>query len=366
MLSSIYLTGATIDSHDLVSQGPDSDWRNMAMSKLRRYGLRIINPLEFALSEIELMEGMEAIELINDSTEIKVKRALDMIDQCDALLANLQRASYGTAMEIFYAYRRGKMVTVVGPSPFSPWVVSHSQARFGDMDHAIDYLIEEQPRGTPSGWAMQYEAHLAERYEQFPPAGEPDYKFVGGELPVLVLSPHATAYWREGEFYEPDSFTGSIAALLNRISRSHSMFSNYCSAADTCWYLDTPFRRALADIVKAGQVGLVMMVLGSSWHQAPGIQLNAVGPSRQIHDDYLNRLKISLSAIEPVATESYDYLMEPLVRFVSEELAIPLVVLKLHKRYRMPRLQPESFRRVVEVVSAFTLEVGTELLRSRG
>lgn len=366
MLSSIYLTGGTIDSHDLVSQGPESDWRTMAISKLRRYGLRIINPLEYALSEIEVVDGREAIELINDSTEIKVKRALDMIDQCDALLANLQKASYGTAMEIFYAYRRGKMVTVVGQSPFSPWVVSHSQARFGDIDHAIDYLIEEQPRSTPVGWALQYEAYLAERYEQFPPAGEPDYQFAGGDLPVLVLAPHATAYWREGEFQEPDSFTGSIAALLNRISRSHSMFSNYCSAADTCWYLETPFRRALADIVKAGQVGLVMIVLGSSWHEAPGIQMHSAGPSSQVVDDYVSRLKISLSGLEPVATESYDYLVKPLVGFIADELAVPLVVLKLHKRYRMPRLQPENFRRMVEVLGGFALDVGTELLRSRG
>lgn len=366
MLSSIYLTGGTIDSHDLVSQGADSDWRSMAMSKLRRYGMKIVNPLEFALMEMEFMEGMQAVELINDSTDIKVKRALDLIDQCDALLANLQRASYGTAMEIFYAYRRGKMVTVVGQSPFNPWVVSHSQARFGDIDHAIDYLIEERPRGTPVHWAMQYEAHLAERYEQFPPQGEPDYKFIGGDLPVLILSPHSTAFWREGEFQEPDAFTGSMAALLNRTTGCHAMFSNYCAVADALWYLETPFRRALADIVKAGQVGLVMILLGSSWHQAPGLQLLSQGPSRQVCDDYLNRLKLSLSRLEPVATESEDYLVKPLVNFISEELAVPLVVLKMHKRYRMPRLQPDSFRRVLELVSEFTLEVGTELLRSRG
>ncbi len=42
------------------------------------------------------LEQLEGIELINDTTELKVKRALDLIDQCDALLANLHRPSYGS------------------------------------------------------------------------------------------------------------------------------------------------------------------------------------------------------------------------------------------------------------------------------
>src|SRR5271154_2046317 len=139
-----------------------------------------------------------------------------MIDQCDTLLANLNKPNYGTPMEIFYAHRRGKVVTVVGQSPFSPWVLSHSQARFQDIDRALDFLIGEPPQFDPVAWALQYEGVLAERYEQLPPAGEPDYQFLGGELPVLILAPHATAFFREGEFQDADSFTGSMAALIHR------------------------------------------------------------------------------------------------------------------------------------------------------
>ena len=98
----------------------------------------------------------------------RVQRSLDLIDQCDGLLANLNRPNYGTAMEIFYAYRHHKMVTVVGQSPFSPWVLSHSQARFADIDHALEYIIGEQSQSEPLLWALQYEALLAERYEELP------------------------------------------------------------------------------------------------------------------------------------------------------------------------------------------------------
>lgn len=365
MLSSIYLTGGTIDHNELVSQGAEFDWRSIAMNKLRKYGLKVVNPLEFAYSDLAAFEQLEGVELLNDTTEQKVKRALDLIDQCDALLANLHRPSYAAAMEIFYAHRTGKMVTVVGNSPFSPWVLSHSQARFGDIDMAINYLLEEQPHASPLLWALNYESNIAERYEQFPSAGEPDYQFVGGDLPVLVMAPHATAYWREGEFQEPDSYTGSLATLLHRTSGCHALTTNYCCVADPCFYLETPFRRALADIVKTGQVGLVVMLVGASWHQAPGLQLFTAGPNQSVNDDYLNRLRLSLSSLEPVATDSFDYSQRPIVDFISEELAVPLVVVKMHKRYRMPRLQPDGFRRIAELLDEFINEAGTELLKDR-
>ncbi|HEY9714078.1 MAG TPA: hypothetical protein V6C72_11445, partial [Chroococcales cyanobacterium] len=251
-------------------------------------------------------------------------------------------------------------------SPFHPWVLSHSQARFGDVNTALDYIIGEHPQSAPLTWALQYEHLLAERYEQFPLAGESDYKFFGGDLPVLVMAPHATAYWREGEFHECDSYTGSMSAILNRTSGCHSLISNYCCAADPCWYLETPVRRAFADIVKAGQVGLVVMLLGSSWHEAPGFQITGFGQSQQILDDYTVRLKQKLGALEPVMTEGMDHTVRPLATFAAEELGIPTIVLKMHKRYRMPRLQPQLFSKVTGLLTEFIAEAGRELSGARG
>lgn len=363
MLSSIYLSGGSIDQQELASQGlPGADWRSVALGKLQRHGLRVVNPLEFAWSGIE---HSEAIDIIDDRVDMRVRRSLDLIDQCDALLANLNRSNYGTAMELFYAHRRGKMVTVVGQSPFSPWVLSHSRARFVDIDEALDYLIEEHPGFMPLTWALQHEAQQSERYEQFPPAGEPDYKFIGGDMPVLVLAPHATAFWHEGEFYEAEAFTGSMAAVINRMSGAHAMYTQFCCAADPCWYLETPFRRAFADIVKAGQIGLVVILLGSSWHEAPGLHVWSCGPSSQVSDDYARRLKLVLGELEPVALDSGEVQVHPLIAFAAQELGVPSIVIKLHKRYRMPRLQPENFSRLIKLLSEYIWQNGLELARKR-
>jgi nucleoside 2-deoxyribosyltransferase len=364
MLATVYLTGDSLKAHEFMSDIQARDWRSTAVQKLETHGLRVVNPLELAWC---IEETPEAIE-ISDSANKKIRRALDLIDECDALLANIERSSYGTAMEMFYAYRRGKMVTVIGPSPYSPWVVTHSQARFNDMDKAVNYLIEKHPHAAPLSWALQYEAQLSERYEQMPPSGEPDYKFLGGSLPVLVVAPHATAYWREGEFKGQDSFTGSLASILNRLSLCHSMLTTYCLAADPGWYLETPFRRALTDIVKAGKVGLVLMLLGSSWEEAPGLQISSYGRTDEACLPFVNLLMEKLSRIEAPfvdSTGSFDHPVRPLAVFISEVLGVPTIIVRLHKRYRMPRLQPQPFSMVSSLLSEFTAEIGVSLARSQ-
>jgi len=331
----------------------EPDWRSFAASKLHRHGLKVLNPLELACTQPD------------PGSDRDVRMALDLIDQCDAMLANLIRPSYATAMEIFYAHRKGKVVTVVGNSPFSLWVRAHSKMRFPDMERALDYLIGEQPQVDPVSWSLQYEAQLAERYEQFPPAGEHDYQFRGGDTPILVVAPHSTAFFREGEFQESDAYTGSLAALLNKVSRCHSLMSFYCCAADPMWHLQTPMHRAYADIVKAGQVGLVVFLLGAQWHESPGIQVSAYSRGTQI-DDLASRLRLNLSQLEPVPADICELVPPPLVRFTRDELETPVISIKLHKRYRMPRLQPELFAKLSSLLAETIADFGVEFLKNRG
>jgi hypothetical protein len=369
MLSSIYLTGGSLSPAQYSqSQGTSPgtgylDWRTFALTSLQNHGLRVVNPLELPWSEVDFLE---AIDLVNTGDE-RVKRALNLIDQCDGLLANLERPSYGTAMEIFYAHRSGKMVTVVGQAPFNPWVLSHSQARFNHIDRALQHIIGQQPHSNPVDFAIQYESLLADRYEQMPGYGEPDYKFIGGELPVLVLAPHATAFWREGEFHEQESFTGSMSVLLNRFTSCHTLHSNYCLAADTTWYLETPTRKAIAEIVKSAQIGMVIMLMGATWQEAPGIQLShyskpSTADSGQI---YYELLKGKLSQIEPIVPQAADNHIGPLATFLSQTLGLPVMAIRLHKRYRMPKLQGEHFKKTTLAIASFIKEVGHDLETQR-
>lgn len=349
MMSSIYITHELVELSELAALGQEVDWRAQAISKLQRYGLRVVNPIDWAMPFLDEPEGVEK----------RVRRALDLIDQCDVLLANLHRPNHGTGMEIFYAHRSGKIVTVVGQPPFSPWVVSHSQARFGEIDTALDFLIGEGLQTDLLNWAVQFESQLADRYEQYPPAGEPDYQFFGGEVPVLICTPHSTGYFRDGEFLEPDIFTGALAASVNRSARCHSLIGSYCMAADPCKFLQTPMIRAMCDVIKAGQIQMAIILAGMNWHEANSFTIEADASAT----DLVARLKQKLSPLGDVVVREHTDLAE-LQRFIGESFSIPSLMLRAHRRFRMPRLQPEAFMAFHNALSDFVHETGVEYLRS--
>lgn len=360
MMSSVYITQEVVEMSDLsdlsdldISQlSPVPDWRTLAISKLQRYGLQIVNPIDWAIPNIPSLD-----------IEKRVRRALDLIDQCDVVLANLHRSSYGTAMEIFYAHRRGKMVTVIGNNPFSPWVVSHSQARFGELNPALDFLIEESLQTDILQWALQFESGLQEKYEDYPPSGEPDYQFFGGDNPTLVLAPHASTYFRDGQFLEPDFFTGAIASSLHRLARSHATISTYCAAADPCYYLETPYARGVAEVIKSGQVGFVLIVLGLPWHETAGIVLEPAGPDGSDIQDLCGRLRMRLSPFEQVVQREPEEDVRMLQNFIAQTMNVPSIVMRVHRRFRMPRLQPQAFLHLNTSVAEFLKEIGTEFRR---
>lgn len=66
------------------------------------------------------------------------------IDESDALLVNHPKPSVGTAMEIFYAWQKEKMVIVVCPKgvPRSSWLIYHSYRIFETFEEAYQYLEE--------------------------------------------------------------------------------------------------------------------------------------------------------------------------------------------------------------------------------
>lgn len=63
----------------------------------------------------------------DDSVEDIVKGDLKDIAECDFVLVNAVRPSWGTAMEIVYAFQQGKRITAfVGTSRISPWLRYHA------------------------------------------------------------------------------------------------------------------------------------------------------------------------------------------------------------------------------------------------
>lgn len=72
-----------------------------------------------------------------------VRGDLKDIDECDVVLANVSRPSWGTAMEIAIASRAGKPVFAFGAGePVSPWLTHHCERIFADIEQACEGIWE--------------------------------------------------------------------------------------------------------------------------------------------------------------------------------------------------------------------------------
>lgn len=109
-MSTIYLCGPINNRSD----SDCKDWREQA--KLLLDGLSILDPMR---------RDYRGDEQANSAEIIKKDKA--DIDSSDGLLVYFDQASFGTAMEIFYAYLGYKKIVAVNASglPTSPWVIEH-------------------------------------------------------------------------------------------------------------------------------------------------------------------------------------------------------------------------------------------------
>lgn len=79
------------------------------------------------------------------SEEMSVNELVDGdkqdIAKCVWLLANCPKPSYGTPMEILFAYERGvKVVVVVPEGRVSPWLTYHAREVFHTIEDACEYI----------------------------------------------------------------------------------------------------------------------------------------------------------------------------------------------------------------------------------
>lgn len=125
----VYLAGAMHQSRD------PSSWRDAFTTSVKPLGWEVVNPIKL---ELNLMDPM-----------IIVRTDLGELLKCDALLARCHEPSWGTPMEVMFAFlHRVPVVTWVPclDDPVSPWLIYHSHAFVETEMQAIVALskIQEQ------------------------------------------------------------------------------------------------------------------------------------------------------------------------------------------------------------------------------
>lgn len=105
-------------------------WRKTATEKLSPF-CEVVDPMARDYRGVEV--GNEAQIVEGDKRDI---------EQCDAVLVNAIRPSWGTAMEVLYASQQAKrVIAFVGWNKVSPWLTYHCEYVFPDLQDALSALL---------------------------------------------------------------------------------------------------------------------------------------------------------------------------------------------------------------------------------
>ena len=129
----VYLAWAIYEMDDTCVR-----WRKTVSALLRKKGVQSLKPTDADYRGKETIAGIP--------TQIVERDKRDIVT-CDTILAKCDQPSWGTAMEIMFAWSLHKQIIVV-TSSMSPWIRYHADYVFPTLDEAINAM--EYPTLNPS------------------------------------------------------------------------------------------------------------------------------------------------------------------------------------------------------------------------
>ena len=127
-MKTIYLSGPIMDEHE----GEARQWREEAKHLLGEKFF-LLDPMRRNFKDREV-----------DSANEIVRFDLQDVEDADFILVNYNKASIGTAMEIFHAsHNLGKFIVAFSPFEFtdcSPWMVKYCTKILPSLEDAAEYI----------------------------------------------------------------------------------------------------------------------------------------------------------------------------------------------------------------------------------
>ncbi len=128
----VYLAGPIYEMDDTCIR-----WRKATSLLLRKKGIMSLSPTDADYRGQESIAGMPKRIVERDKKDIVT---------CDTILAKCDQPSWGTAMEIMFAWSLHKQIIVV-TSSMSPWIRYHADYVFPTLDEALKAM--EYPAFDP-------------------------------------------------------------------------------------------------------------------------------------------------------------------------------------------------------------------------
>lgn len=113
-------------------------------------------------------------------------------------------------------------------------------------------------------------------YRESPPAGELEYSYLPGRLPVLISAPHGAAHTRNGRIKAADEYTASFARLIAERTGAAVLYTHHQSSTDPNYDRHAPYKTYLEHLIKSTGVQFVLDIHGASPRRNFGIGLGTM------------------------------------------------------------------------------------------
>jgi nucleoside 2-deoxyribosyltransferase len=123
----VYLAGGI----NGLSDAECKDWRTEAAGQLAAAGFEVVDPMRRDYRGEEMRHAAQIV--YNDLRDI---------DSCDVMLAKADTPSWGTAMEVYYAFQSRRVLVVAWcklANP-SPWLRMHAHYLAPHLAEAVDFI----------------------------------------------------------------------------------------------------------------------------------------------------------------------------------------------------------------------------------
>ncbi len=195
-------------------------------------------------------------------------------------------------------------------------------------------------------------------YKTAPRRGEGEFCFQPGRLRVLLSAPHGAAHTRLGRLKEEDDFTAGLARLIGELSGAPVLFAWRLSRTDPNFYPDAPYKQALREIIRRGEIRFVLDLHGCAAYRDFGIALGTM-QGRSLPND-LRRLILAILRrygfrsgggwlsrldVDRTFTAGNGSRQETITAFVSQRLGVPAAQIELNSYLRVVRRLPQASER---------------------
>ena len=199
-------------------------------------------------------------------------------------------------------------------------------------------------------WLERLVALESEIAYKTPPApGERYFRYQPGRLPILLSAPHGAAHVREGRLKDEEDYTAALARLVAELSGAHALYTCRLADPDPGFYPETPYNRALRQIVRRYRIRFVVDLHGCAAYRDFGLALGTLhGQSCPAERRRILALLhqfgfrpggpwLSVVDVDRTFTANGRHGQETVTRFAWQRLGVAAAQFELHPHLRVVR-----------------------------